>query len=206
MVLTLPLFFRRQYSSISIFSKPLISRCLPIRNSNIMAFHNSATRAYTQKTVPSKIHAYINRSRILTKLFSYPPAARFLEALLQNGPFSNITAFLILHEVTAIAPLFSIWWVLYGFTDFDASMLPSYITEKINQGLPFIEKVCGEKSAELDKEKLVLTGTLAYFIVKALYPFRVLASLWGAPYVARWMISPFQKLQRKFIKRGTGER
>ena len=50
-------------------------------------------------------------SSILNKL---PPRLRPYATRLRNAPLSHITAFLILHEVTAIVPLGVIWWGLHA--------------------------------------------------------------------------------------------
>ena len=80
------------------------SKCIP-RN----------TRWASTKSAPSRI------SRIESRL------PRFLQRYLQplrNAPISHITAFLVLHELTAVVPLFGLA-ALFHYTNW----LPPYITE-----------------------------------------------------------------------------
>lgn len=161
---------------------------------------------------------------------------KFLRSRLQalrSAPLTHITAFLLLHELTAIIPLFGLasafhyyeWlppyfaegaWVLKGVT-----MFGNYFRKK-----GWIDSKDAEKAAALAKQeraeevegpkakgildfgkwwnrgeggtRLVIEFATAYAIVKALMPIRIVISIWGAPWFAKWTVIP---VQRAFMKR-----
>lgn len=83
----------------------------------------------------------------LVKPVANPKLNRIIERLpkwsqkygkrLVNAPMAHITSFMILHEFTAIAPLFGLWWVFhnYGFLPTD---IPSWMLLK---GSAVVEKI-----------------------------------------------------------------
>lgn len=125
--------------------------------------------------------------------FLRPYTTQFIYA-----PVSHVTAFLILHELTAIVPLVGIWYVLHQHHDLFMALtldLPSWALEK---GTKVIDKVLQEWNFEnyslSDKIKFITEGAYAYVIVKALFPVRLAVSLLGMPFFARWFVLPFTRI------------
>lgn len=140
-------------------------------------------------TTTYKTHPILKR----VPRFLRPYTTRFIGA-----PVSHVTAFLVLHELTAIVPLVGFWYVLHQYHDvfMSASMdLPAWAMEK---GTKVIDKAMadwdfGEYSLN-DKVQFIMEGAYSYVIVKALFPVRLAASLLGMPWFAKWFVLPFTKL------------
>lgn len=123
-----------------------------------------------------------------------PPILRPYTTNFILAPASHTTAFLILHELTAIVPLIAVWYVLHQYHDtlMTATLdLPTWAVEK---GTKVIENAMrdldfGDYSVS-DKMKYITEGAYAYVIVKALFPVRVAFSIIGMPFFARWFIIP----------------
>lgn len=153
---------------------------------------------------------------------------------LHNAPVAHITAFLLLHELTAIVPLFGLagafhyyhWlppyfadgaWVVSGIDKFG-----KYFKRKgwIGAGeKDVLEQRAhdGEELMRIDNTKemkwwnredggmrWVVEFATAYALVKALLPLRIVVSVWGAPWVARWSVIPCSSaFKRLFAKSST---
>lgn len=136
-----------------------------------------------------------NKHPILSKV---PKVLRPYTTQFIHAPVSHVTAFLILHELTAIVPLVGTWYVLHQYHDLfmTASMdLPAWAIEK---GTKIIDKGLqdwdfGDYSFN-DKVKFIMEGAYAYVIVKALFPIRLAFSLLGMPWFAKWFVLPFTKM------------
>ncbi|SCV02702.1 LAMI_0H02124g1_1 [Lachancea mirantina] len=146
-----------------------------------------------------RIHKLIARSRTLSKLNEIPRFKRYFDQLSQTSAVSTITSFLVLHEITAIVPLFSLWWVVYQLNLGHELALPVYFTDLLNRCGEAMERLVGDHYTGFDRSRLVLSGAISYAIVKMLYPVRVFLSLWAAPYFTKWALTPFIKV-RKAIK------
>ncbi|QEU60809.1 hypothetical protein KDRO_D05040 [Kluyveromyces lactis] len=161
-------------------------------------------RYNSNKVEPSKIddklHRLIKKSKFLTKLNANPRYKHYFDKLSEAGAVSTMTSFLILHEITAIVPLFALWGLLYNLDPSDQYELPVYFKDLLNKCGESIGKLIGNYDNGWDRDRLVVSGALAYAIVKVLYPARILFSLWAAPYVGTFVIIPFTKL-RALIRR-----
>lgn len=122
-----------------------------------------------------------------------PYTTRFIGA-----PLSHVTAFLVLHELTAIVPLVGLWYVFHQHHDvFMAGTmdLPAWAMEK---GTKVIDKAMADwdfgNYSVNDKLKFIMEGAYAYVVVKALFPVRLAVSLLGMPWFARWFVVPFTRL------------
>jgi len=151
---------------------------------------------------------------------------------------THITAFLLLHELTAVIPLFGLagafhyyrWlppffaegeWVLKGVTLFG-----NYFRRKgwisssdAQQARDVAEEGRAEEVEKRSTRKdmvgkwfnrgeggtrLVVEFATAYAVVKAFLPFRLMISVWGAPWFARWSVIPMQNwIKRAWSKKGT---
>lgn len=189
---------------------PTVARArtgVPLRL-GVRGFHGSATSYLFKKTdtlspVPQPLQpanadpdsAKFDRHPILKRIPRYfrPYATRFITA-----PVSHVTAFIILHELTAVVPLAGIWYVLHQHHDLLMAStldLPAWALEK---GTKLIEK--GIRDYDLgdilisEKIRFIKEGAYAYVIVKALFPVRIAISLLGMPWFAKWFVLPFTKM------------
>lgn len=139
-----------------------------------------------------------------------------------GAPVTHITSFLILHEITAILPLFGLVGAFhYG------NWMPNFASET-GESNAFDEGVArfgrwlkkkgwvdeadvktvaaheatGEKGLERAGVRLVLEFATAYAITKALMPVRLAASVWATPWFARMVFTPTSNLVRRLLKRG----
>lgn len=143
-----------------------------------------------------RLQKIISKSRMLSKLNQNPKFAHYFGRLSEAGVTSTVTSFLILHEITAIVPLFSLWWVFYQLDLPDQYELPLYFTNLLNQCGDAMEKLVGDDySNGFDKNRLILSGAISYAIIKVLYPLRVLVSLWAAPYLGKLLLMPLRKMK-----------
>lgn len=183
----------------------MLSRLLPAfrqhgsRNAN---FFNSQRLAST-KTPVSRI------ARLEARL------PRFLQRYttpLRNAPVSHITAFLLLHEVTAIVPIFGFvalfhyfnWlpplaegkWVKDGMEKFGKWLRKrgwiddgraSEGGEPVGKVRNWFSKRWGQGEGGV---RLVVEFATAYAITKALLPLRLVLSVWATPAFARWTVLP----------------
>ncbi|SCU85121.1 LADA_0D05820g1_1 [Lachancea dasiensis] len=144
-----------------------------------------------------RLHKFIAKSRFLTKLNERPKFRAYFEKLGKTNPVSTVSSFLIMHEITAIVPLFAFWWALYTLNFDEQYDLPVYFKDLLDRCGEVIEKLVGDHDKGFDRNRLVLSGALSYAIVKLLYPLRILVSMWAAPFFLRWCLTPFRMLGRK---------
>lgn len=164
---------------------------------------NSSSSKKQIQSQQNRLDRIISKSRILSKLSKHPRFSSYFAKLSDAGITSTITSFLILHELTAIAPLFGLWYIFYRLDLPEQYELPLYFTELLNQCGDAMEKLVGDNyGKDLDHNRLILSGAISYSIVKILYPLRVFFSLWGAPYMGRWILSPFLRIRSKYFKKG----
>jgi hypothetical protein len=171
-------------------------------------------------------------TRILNRT---PKFLRPTVAALHNAPVTHITAFLLLHEVTAVVPLVGLagafhyyhWlppyfaegeWVVAGVEKFGR-----YFRRKGWIGAGEEAEAEGKAKDGKDLTQLKTTRGLkwwnrgeggmrwvvefgtAYAIVKTLLPLRILISVWGAPWFARWTVIPISHgFKRLFARRSSG--
>lgn len=155
---------------------------------------SNSVKAATE--TPDRLRKIISKSRMLSRLNQNPKFAHYFSRLSEAGVTSTVTSFLILHEITAIVPLFSLWWVFYQLDLPDQYELPLYFTNLLNQCGDAMEKLVGDDySKGFDKNRLILSGAISYAIIKVLYPLRVLVSLWAAPYLGKLLLMPLRKLK-----------
>lgn len=197
---------------------------------------------YTRRT-------FFARSRLLNSVSPPPPpppseASSGLRARLQKfndrlpsflrgyttpligAPTTHITSFLILHEITAVAPLFGLfaffhysgWTPLLSSGD-DSSLndavqqFGKWMTKKgwvgsedveVAQSVSTTSKDDGDKSQVLTQQKgaqLVLQFAAAYVTTKALLPLRIVASVWATPWFARVLLVPIGRGVKRIFRR-----
>lgn len=152
--------------------------------------------------VSNKIQANVHNDdakydnhKILKRIpkFLRPYTTQFIYA-----PVSHVTAFLILHELTAIVPLIGVWYALHQYHDVFMSSTLDLPTWALEKGTKVIDEVLKEwdfaNYSLTDKMKFISEGAYAYVIVKAMFPLRLAVSLLGMPFFAKWFVLPFTRL------------
>ncbi|KAI1943676.1 hypothetical protein LOZ66_000260 [Ophidiomyces ophidiicola] len=134
---------------------------------------------------------------------------------LLKAPIAHITSFLILHEITAVVPLFGLVGVFhYGgwlptlgnegeannAFDEGVNKFSRWLRKKgwVKNDIPTQQATddgVGESAADLDPSsrqgvRLILEFATAYAITKALLPLRIVASLGATPWFARCVLGP----------------
>lgn len=166
-------------------------------------------RPNSTSSKPAKPSTQDKVNRILSRL---PPSMQKYTTRLRNAPLSHIVSFLILHEITAVAPLLALFG-LFHYTDYVplGYMMDNY-GGYVRDGVGRFEKyfrrkgwfgfggeedtAAGQIEGKDDeavierwentdaKYKVVVEVALAYAIVKVLLPVRILGSLWATPWFA----------------------
>ncbi|KAF7596594.1 hypothetical protein BBP40_000995 [Aspergillus hancockii] len=143
-----------------------------------------------------------------------------------GAPGTHITSFLILHEITAIVPLFVLVAAFhYGnwLPDLTSSIAFAEGTQRfgrwlrkkgwvedvemdvtgVDGGVDHRDYVAEKQSAEGEKKgvRLVLEFATAYAVTKALLPLRIAASVWATPWFARVVLTPVGRQLRGLLRR-----
>ncbi|KAJ1961548.1 hypothetical protein GGI12_003188 [Dipsacomyces acuminosporus] len=109
----------------------------------------------------------------------------------KDRPASHLTAFAILHEVTAVVPLVGVYYVINYF-----DLKVPFPEDALKEGNRYINKVrvyFGWSKLEDDSPILLHLAT-SYAIVKAAGPLRIAASVALTPWFARWIMVPFDRM------------
>lgn len=162
---------------------------------------SSYLRKYgTEKVTPSHIARLESRLPRFLHRFTTP---------LRNAPVSHITAFVVLHEITAIVPLFGLAGAFHY-----ANWLPPYISEGkwVQEGTQMFGRWLRRRGWITDDEgsgkwygrgeggvRIVVELATAYAITKALLPLRLILSVWMTPWFARWTVLPLTKYLGRII-------
>ncbi|KAH0288745.1 hypothetical protein M436DRAFT_42883 [Aureobasidium namibiae CBS 147.97] len=187
----------------------LLSRALPRftygRTTLQQQIRHQSTKPTAEATNDSRI------SRLEARLPRF--LARYVKPL-RNAPISHITAFLVLHELTAIIPLFGL---TFAFHKFD--WLPPVFSEGywVKEGVEkfgryfrrkgWIRDADGEGFEKDENRKglakwwprgedgvrLLVEVATAYAITKALLPLRLGLSIWFAPSFAKISTLPIKR-------------
>ncbi|KIV93120.1 hypothetical protein PV10_04359 [Exophiala mesophila] len=149
---------------------------------------------------------------------------------LKNAPVSHVTAFFILHELTAIVPLlglagaFHYWqwlpsyfaegqWVVEGAEKFGRYFRKKgWITQQDEhevqdktlegQASSYENLAVSQQSGRnYNSTRWIVELATAYAAVKVLLPFRLALSVWASPWFARWTIIPVGNVVRSIWTR-----
>ncbi|KAK5728332.1 hypothetical protein LTR15_001467 [Elasticomyces elasticus] len=169
---------------------------------------------------PNRSYATDAPSRIARIEARLPKFLHRYTTPLRNAPVSHISAFLILHELTAIVPLFGLA-ALFHYTNY----LPPLISEGkwVAEGTEKFGRYLRRKGwiSQADEDKaegrsgkwfgrgeggvrIVVELATAYAITKALLPIRLVLSVWGTPWFARWSVLPVSNLMKRVWQRRGG--
>ncbi|KAK2748494.1 hypothetical protein FQN57_000627 [Myotisia sp. PD_48] len=208
--------------------KTLFTFTLP--RPNCLTRYDIGYRLYSKPSSPPPESRIRARIQALNNVL--PRFLRIYTTPLVNAPIKHITSFLILHEITAIVPLF----VLAGVFHY-GGWLPSLGGDEgstINEGVRRFGKwfkkrgwVNEDAEAELSAElaesistehadgmvlqlnsnsnrgvRLVLEFATAYAITKLLLPIRIMASVWATPWFARTVLGPVGRTFSRLTKKG----
>lgn len=163
---------------------------------------SSGSKIHTSKAVkkaaeiPPEIQHKLKNDPILKRIpkFLHRYTTRFM-----NAPVSHVVSFLILHELTAIVPLLSLWYLFHQFPD----MLPSFDlpTWAIDKGTKIIDDAMNKYDfadySINEKFQFIMEGAYAFVVVKFLLPIRLVVSLGLMPSFARWFVIPFTKIFKR---------
>ncbi|KAL4964428.1 uncharacterized protein BDV14DRAFT_77469 [Aspergillus stella-maris] len=147
-----------------------------------------------------------------------PSFLRAYTAPLFSAPTTHVTSFLILHEITAVVPLFGLvaafhygGWLpdFTSYSGFEAgvSRFTKYLRVKgwVDDSVSVEEVTAGTEGAATESEKkgvrLVLEFATAYAATKALLPLRMIASVWATPWFARVVMGPIGNGARRLFGR-----
>lgn len=178
-----------------------------------------ATPPQAPKHAPTRPQGSHSRLRSLNDRL--PRFLRKYTTPLLGAPVTHVTSFLILHEITAILPLFGLVAAFhYGVWMPDLrSESESGESSAFDQGVKRFGRWLGKKGwvEESDvktvtehevtgvniKEqagvRLVLEFATAYAITKALLPVRLAASAWATPWFARTILTPTTNMAKKLF-------
>ncbi|KAJ2747156.1 hypothetical protein GGI20_000770 [Coemansia sp. BCRC 34301] len=115
----------------------------------------------------------------------------------KERPGSHLTAFAILHELTAVVPLAGVYYAL----DYVRPKMPfpQSILEEGNRYINKLRTYVGWQQLDTSSPVLLHLAT-SYAIVKAAAPLRVAASLAMTPLFSRWCVVPVARAITKRIK------
>lgn len=165
-------------------------------------------RAQTNQTTSSAAKEASRIARIESRT---PRFLRKYLTPLRNAPISHISAFLILHEITAIAPLFALTAAFHY-----SNWLPPFISEWkwFSDGVSKFGNYLRKKGWIGDENKrgrwfgkgenasrIVVEIATAYALTKALLPLRLILSVWATPWFARWTVLPITNRISKLFRR-----
>ncbi|CCK67912.1 Mrx11p KNAG_0A02230 [Huiozyma naganishii CBS 8797] len=169
------------------------TRCLSlVRGFHCTAPSNASASDSPEQRREQRMRKIISKSKLMTRLSTHPRFEKYFARLSESGTIPTVTSFFILHEITAIVPLFAPWYLFYTFPLMENWDLSQY--ELLSRCNDAIERLVGDRYGQFEKHRLILTGAVAYSLVKLLGPVRIFISLWGAPYMGRYLTMPFQKL------------
>lgn len=162
-----------------------------------------------------------SRSRLRRFNDRLPRFLRTYTTPLLGAPVTHITSFLILHEITAVLPLFGLVGAFHYGTwmpdfasgtgehnafDEGAARFGRWLRKKGWVDESDVTTVADHEANGLtprEKERagvrLVLEFATAYAITKALLPVRLAASVWATPWFARTVLAPTTRLARKLV-------
>ncbi|KAL4903444.1 hypothetical protein BDW74DRAFT_40489 [Aspergillus multicolor] len=142
-----------------------------------------------------------------------PSFLRAYTTPLLGAPATHVTSFLILHEITAIIPLFGLvaafhygnW--LPNFTSYSefeegTRRFARWLRKKgwVEDSVD-VDEVTAGTATEKKGVRLILECATAYAATKALLPLRIVASVWATPWFARTVLVPIGKGARKLFQR-----
>ncbi|KAJ2030277.1 hypothetical protein IWW57_001265 [Coemansia sp. S610] len=116
----------------------------------------------------------------------------------KQRPASHITAFALLHELTAVVPLVGVYYALDYWQP--KMPFPQSVLEEGNRYTNKLRTYVGLRQLEANSPVLLHLAT-SYAIVKAAVPLRIAASLALTPWFSRWCVVPVARAAGKLWPR-----
>lgn len=191
----------------------------PLRKPPSSFLRNAFSRRFANEPPPTA------QSRIERFNRRMPRFLHKYTSALATAPLSHITAFLLLHEITAVVPLLGLaatfhytewlppWfsegaWVLKGVETFG-----NYFRRK--GWIRSDQAADAESQAQLQMRRRdrvwnlgeggtrwVIEFATAYAVTKVLLPVRIIFSVWGTPWFAKRTVIPFMSWAKRLFGRG----
>ncbi|KAB8265554.1 hypothetical protein BDV32DRAFT_116742 [Aspergillus pseudonomiae] len=193
------------------------------RNRLSLSFKHMSRRQFSTPTSSTPKDSTSRLRKLNDRL---PSFLRAYTTPLLGAPGTHITSFLILHELTAIVPLFGLVTAFhYGnwLPDLTSSNAFEEGTRRFGRwlqkkgwvenvdvdaielagGVNSYDPVTKDQMTESDRKgvRLVLEFATAYAVTKALLPLRIAASVWATPWFARAILVPTGKGFKKLLGR-----
>ncbi|KGO43357.1 Uncharacterized protein family FLILHELTA [Penicillium expansum] len=182
---------------------------------------NISTPSPPQPPKPSQSSSSDSPSRLRRFNDRLPRFLRAYTTPLFGAPVTHITSFLILHELTAIVPLFGLVGAFHygawmpdlasqtgetnafdeGAARFGRWLKKKGWVDESDVNTVTEHETTAEKSVDRSGVRLVLEFATAYAITKALLPARLAASVWATPWFARSVFTPTANLARRLFRR-----
>lgn len=166
----------------------------------------------------------INDTRSRLRRFNdrLPRFLRTYTTPLFGAPVTHITSFLILHEITAILPLFGLVGAFHygawmpdlasgtgesnafdeGAARFGRWLKKKGWVDEADVDTVAEHEATGPKGLDRAGVRLLLEFATAYAITKALLPARLAASVSATPWFARTVFTPTANLARRLFRKG----
>ena len=142
-----------------------------------------------------------------------PRFIRHLTTPLRTAPASHITAFLLLHEVTAVVPVIGFTALFYYTQWLPPFSAEKYVAKYTQQFGDYLRRKGyfkeGKKPGRLATwwnrgeggVRFFTAFTTAYAITKVLFPLRLVVSVWCTPWFGRWTVIPVTAAMQRLYGR-----
>ncbi|OOQ85596.1 hypothetical protein PEBR_25360 [Penicillium brasilianum] len=169
------------------------------------------------KDSQSRLHRFNDRLPRFLRTYTTP---------LLGAPVTHVTSFLVLHEITAILPLFGLVaafhygaWMPDLSSDSESGKSNAFdegakrfgrwlrkkgwVEESDVSAVAEHEVTGAAHGAQKEQAgvRLVLEFATAYAITKALLPLRIAASVWATPWFARTILTPTTNAARRLFRK-----
>ena len=153
-----------------------------------------------------------------------PKFLRTYTTPLLGAPVTHVTSFLILHEITAVVPLFGLVAAFHygtwmpdlssgseehnafdeGATRFGRWLKKKGWVDESDVSIVADHELTTDNKAGKERAgvRLVLEFATAYALTKALLPVRIAASVWATPWFARTVVTPVNGTAKRLFGRG----
>lgn len=187
----------------------------------LFPLRNPQTRRYASEASSQTSQSRIDRFNRHVPRFLH----KYTNAL-GTAPLTHISAFLLLHELTAIVPLFGLagyfhythwlpsWfaegtWVLYGVEKFGGYFRRKgwVRSEEAAEAQADVKLKMRRRDRAFNTSeggvRLVIEFATAWAVVKMLLPLRIVLSVWGTPWFAAKTVVPVSSRLKRWIGRDT---
>ncbi|KAG0123958.1 hypothetical protein HOY82DRAFT_494641 [Tuber indicum] len=130
-----------------------------------------------------------------------PKALKKYAARFRDRPFSHITSFVILHELTAIVPLAGLF-LFFHKTRWTPPGLPGeWVVAGVDMFGKYVRRKGWQRFKGDEGARLLFEVATAWAVVKALLPVRIAVSLWATPWFARVVLGGVGRVVGRWRKK-----